>query len=200
MDKLVSWVLGNVAANELAVHADWVAGYLEELHLLSCNLLKAALRLVDSSPLLVVGKATSEQIVGIKGRQSVVKYLKTESLTGQQVKLAFLKQIFVTTAETFFENAHGHKDAYWGIGSTHLGFFEQRLECFIFNLGCDQLEELVNWLCQAFSSVYFFLALLGRILLGVVKRLNCRFVFVLRNMTNCLIQNVNIRNLFQIDK
>ena len=106
-------------------------------------MLEAAFHQVDARPLLIVRQAASEQVVGVKGWQFVIKHLKSKCLAGQKVELTLLKKGFVTTAKAFLEDAHGYKDADGSIGSTHVCLFEQRHEGLLVNPGCYQLEELV---------------------------------------------------------
>lgn len=98
MDNFESGIPGDIASNLFAVHPYGLAEHFELGQLVARQLFKALLHQVDSAFPLVFTDTPSEQIIGVKGRRNISKGHKTKNLTDKQSKLAFFKQLFVTTA------------------------------------------------------------------------------------------------------
>ncbi|MCI1802062.1 MAG: hypothetical protein LKI65_01730, partial [Prevotella sp.] len=67
-DDAVAGEPGDVAADELAVHADGPALDLENPDLLSRHVLEAGIHQVHAMPFLVIGDTATETIIGVKAR------------------------------------------------------------------------------------------------------------------------------------
>ena len=111
MDQLVTGLAGNVAADELAVHADALAGNLQHPYLVTGDLLEALPHQVHTGSLLILADAAAEQIVGVYRGSHVRQVLQTKGLAREKVELALLKQILVATAITLFQYRHSYEYA-----------------------------------------------------------------------------------------
>ena len=64
-----------------------------------------AITKIDTNFLFIVCKTAPKQIVDIRRWQFVIKRFQTKGLACQKVKLAFLKQVFITASKAFLEDA-----------------------------------------------------------------------------------------------
>lgn len=93
MYQLITRLAGDVAPDELAVHADAFAGNLQRPDLLPGDLLEHLLHQVDARFLLVNIDAAAEQIPRVNGRGCIADVLQSKCPAGQHVKVAFLELI-----------------------------------------------------------------------------------------------------------
>ena len=142
-DDAVAGEPGDVAADELAVHADGPALDLENPDLLSRYVLEAGVHQVYSMPFLVIDNTTAETIIGVKAWNLLRKAHNTEGPARQQVILAFLEELLVTAAETFLQHGHGCKFPNGCRRGTHYSALEQWTEVLLIYLARHKLEKLV---------------------------------------------------------
>ena len=106
--------------------------------------LEAELHQVKASSFLIFADAAAKQIICIYWWGYISQKFHAESLSGQKVKLALLKQILVAATESLLSDRHSHEYADGGIWTTALlAFREQRLEYLLINLGCHETIKLV---------------------------------------------------------
>ena len=144
VDKLIAGIPGDVAADELAVHPDRLAGDLELRGLELRQTAEAGLHQVLASGIGIVTDAAAKQVVGVYRRGFVLKADKTERPAGQQVVVALLNKVLVGATEALLEDVHRHYLADGCRGGAHVARLEQRLEDGLVYLGRDQLIEPVE--------------------------------------------------------
>ena len=144
MDQLVAGLTGNVAADELTVHADTLARNLKHTHMVSCNLLEALLHQVYTACFLIFADTATKQIIGVYRGNHVSQEFQPKGFACQKVELALLEQVFVTTPKALLQNRHPHKNANGGVGTTALlSFGKQRLKYLLVYLRGHEAVELV---------------------------------------------------------
>ena len=102
VDNLVAGEPGDVAADELAVHADGTACYLILLDLLGRQVLIHLLVEVYMlrTILLILRYTTEQHVVGVDGRTLVADVEKPDGLTPYKVETDVLVKLLVTAAAT----------------------------------------------------------------------------------------------------
>ena len=144
MDQLVARLTGYVAADELAVHSDTLAGDLKHTHMISSNLLEALLHQVNAVLLLIFADAATEQIVGVYRGSHVSQEFQPKGLACQKVELALLEQVLVAAPKALLQNRHPYEYTDGGIGTAALlSFGKQRLEYLLVYLRGYEAVELV---------------------------------------------------------
>ena len=108
-DDAVAGEPGDVAADELAVHADGPALDLENPDLLSGNVPETGVHQVHPMLILVIGYTAAEAIVGVKARNLLRETHNAEGPAHKQVILAFLEELLVTAAIAFLQYGHRHE-------------------------------------------------------------------------------------------
>jgi len=108
-DDAVAGEPGDVAADELAVHADGPALDLENPDLLSRHVPEAGVHQVYSMPFLVIDNTATETIIGVKARNLLRETHNAEGPAHKQVILAFLEELLVTAAIAFLQYGHRHE-------------------------------------------------------------------------------------------
>ena len=142
--QLIARLAGDVAPDELAVHADALAGDVQHLHLLASDLLENLLHQVYARLLLVLADAAAEQVPSVYRGSRVVKVLQAKGLAREHVEVALLEQLLVAAAEALLQRGHGHKDTDGGIGAAALlANREQNLKLTLVNLGGHKAEKHV---------------------------------------------------------
>ena len=145
MDNLIAREPGDVAADELAVHADGATGYLVLLDLLRRQILVNHLVEVDmlGIVLLVLGYAAEQLVVGVDGRALVVDVEKAHGLTPDQVEADVLVELLIAAAATFLQYAHRYKDAESLCGGAHVAVYKERAKNLLVNVQQYVAIELV---------------------------------------------------------
>ena len=144
VDKLIAGIPGDVAADELAVHPDRLAGDLELRGLELRQTAEAGLHQVLAGGIGIVTDAAAKQVVGVQRRGFVLKADEPERPAGQEVVVALLDKVLVGATEPLLEDVHRHQLGDGCRRGAHVALLEQRLEDGLVYLGRDQLIELVE--------------------------------------------------------
>ena len=144
MYQLITRLAGDVAPDELAVHADAFAGNLQSLDLLSGDLLEHLLHQVDTRFLLVSVDAAAEQVPRVNGRGCIADVLQSKCPAGQHVKVAFLEQLRIAAAEPLLQGRHADQHTNGRVRATaFLAFGEKGLERTLVYFGGYKAVELI---------------------------------------------------------
>ena len=118
VDQLVAGVPGNVAADELAVHAHLLATDVELEQLVPGDLCLTGLEQVLSVFSGIFHQVTPEQVVGRRNRRGILEGHQSQGASHQEVEVAVLEQLLVAPALTLFQDHHPHQHPQGSVGST----------------------------------------------------------------------------------
>ena len=116
VDQLVPGVPGDVAADQLAVHAHPLAFHVELEGLVAGDSRLALLEQVHAVFLLVFNQVTAEKVIGGRDRLGVLEGHESQRASSQKVVPAFGKQLPVAPSLALLQDHHPDQYAYRSVG------------------------------------------------------------------------------------